>query len=66
MIEQARNNLDSLSHKISKSKVSQINTQLSSFEFDPILWEKIRWAKTIWRWAWNSLHNNAYRRNINR
>lgn len=40
MIEQARNNLDSLSHKISKSKVSQINTQLSSFEFDPILWEK--------------------------
>lgn len=34
MIEQARNNLDSLSHKISKSKVSQINTQLSSFEFD--------------------------------
>ena len=40
MIEQARNNLDSLSHKISKSKVSQINTQLSSFEFDTILWEK--------------------------
>ncbi|ECK4914307.1 ATP-binding protein, partial [Salmonella enterica] len=32
MLEQAKNNLDSLSHKISKSKLSQINTQLSFFE----------------------------------
>lgn len=40
MIEQAKNNLESLTPKISKSKVSQINTQLSLFEFDPALWEK--------------------------